>query len=388
MSQHGPSTSFAFAFFWTALAACGGSATNPLDAGALSVGAPGGGPAKEAGAPVFADGGAPTSNACVPSPKNYEVPGNGCDDDADGTVDVAAQCDAALPVTGDAAAFARALRLCRAATPESWGVVSATYTRGFQSTAAPAEGQHGILPSFGHNVKPREGAALGVLSTGWAREFDGPSGAGIFQGGQLMTGPGTVPPGYPKPAAGCEIASEVHDVISVALEIKAPSNARGLSFDFNFYSGEWPQYVCTRFNDGFAAFLRSSAFNGGASDNISYDANNNPVSVNNGFFDRCTPNTTTGCEGGPLKTASCAGGESELAGTGFAVRHEFCGNRQSTGGGATGWLTSQAAVAPGETIVLQLTIWDTGDERFDSSVLVDNLTWAAGATETKTERPK
>jgi hypothetical protein len=108
--------------------------------------------------------------------------------------------------------------------------------------------------------------------------------------------------------------------------------------------------------------------------NISFDAMNNPVSVNNGFFDRCTPNTQTGCMGGPGGTASCAGGPGELQGTGFYNLGSYCGN-QSTGGGATGWLTTKAPVKGGEVITLQFIIWDTGDQNWDSSVLVDNLTW-------------
>ena len=106
------------------------------------------------------------------------------------------------------------------------------------------------------------------------------------------------------------------------------------------------EYVCTRYNDGFIAYLKSAAFNGGNAENISFDAQNNPVSVNNGFFDRCTSNSTTGCvdpaqvpcssawaanhsSSGCLagetvsdpvaKTSACAGGTSELEGTGFRV---------------------------------------------------------------------
>jgi hypothetical protein len=47
----------------------------------------------------------------------------------------------------------------------------------------------------------------------------------------------------------------------------------------------------------------------------------------------------------------------------------------SSGGGATGWLTSTAPVTPGETITLEFIIWDTGDNQYDSSVLLDYLTW-------------
>jgi len=110
--------------------------------------------------------------------------------------------------------------------------------------------------------------------------------------------------------------------------------------------------------------------------NVSFDSMNNPVSVNNGFFDRCTPSTQTGCMGTSNKTAACPGGPGELAGTGFDNQGSYCGGN-STGGGATGWLTTKAAVKGGDTITLQFIIWDTGDQSWDSSVLVDNFQWSA-----------
>ena len=102
------------------------------------------------------------------------------DDDGDGAIDKSASCDDTLDVGGDAEAFARALGICRKASGASWGLVSARYVNGFTRTTPPAEGQHGILDSFGSVVVPREGKRLAVLSTGWAREYDGASGKTPF----------------------------------------------------------------------------------------------------------------------------------------------------------------------------------------------------------------
>ena len=138
------------------------------------------------------------------------------------------------------------------------------------------------------------------------------------------------------------------------------------------------------------AYLSAQGFNGGKPDNISFDAKKNPVSVNNGFFDRCTAGATIGCEQGATPgTASCPGGADELAGTGFGVLGSYCpgGGGQSVSGGATGWLSSQAPVKAGETFTLDLMIWDTGDGELDSSVLLDNFQWVAGEVVTSTERP-
>jgi hypothetical protein len=327
--------------------------------------------------------------ACNPSPGSFEVPGNGCDDAGDGQVDNVAECDGALDIDGNAQDFAMALGVCQRAEGGKWGLVSATFTGSYGASTPPNRSQHGILHKFGSVIKPQEGASLGVLSSGWAREFNGPSGSGEFQHGETMSGPGAAPPGFPKPAKGCVIDTSVNDVVTAKITIKTPNNVKGVAFDFNFFSGEWPQWVCTKYNDGFAAMLTSTAFNGGTPDNVSFDAQNNPVSVNNGFFDRCTPGTTTGCAGFPpvTKTSTCPGGETELSGTGFFKRDDYCG-KDSTGGGATGWLTSTAPVAPGEEITLEFVIWDTGDSHYDSSVLLDHLRWEVGATQTKTERPK
>src|SRR6202044_1294344 len=106
----------------------------------------------------------------------------------------------------------------------------------------------------------------------------------------------------------------------------------------------------------------------------SFDSMGNAVSVNNAFFTHCTQNSQTGCMGSNTQTAACASGPDELQGTGFYNLGNYCSG-QTTGGGATGWLTTKAPVKGGEVITLQFIIWDTGDQNWDSSVLVDNLTW-------------
>ena len=66
----------------------------------------------------------------------------------------------------------------------------------------------------------------------------------------------------------------------------------------------------------------------------------------------------------------------------------YCGGGQTVAGGATGWLTSKAAVTPGEAFTLDLMIWDTGDGDLDSSVLLDNFKWAEGEVTVITDRPR
>jgi len=348
----------------------------------------GGAAAQEAGN-IFGsgDGGGGGGNGgCKPNPANYDIPANGCDDDANGVVDDVAPCDKNLPTDGPATDLAKALGLCQIADDTHWGLVSATFTHDYGQATPVNDGQHGILPKFGNIVKPREGSSLGVLSSGFAREYDcAACDTDPFQDGSPMLDNGTVPTGFPKPSQSCEVETDVHDVIDLKLTIKAPANAQGIQFDFDFWSGEWPQWVCTSYNDGFIAYLQSAAFNNGAPDNFSFDVKKNPVSVNNAFFDRCTPNATVGCNGN-ASTMACAGGASELEGTGFYDLGDYC-TGETTGGGATGWLTSQAPAKPGETLTVDFIIWDTHDQAYDSSVLLDNLTWLPGPVTTGTTRP-
>ena len=334
--------------------------------------------------------GAPT---CDPNPANYDIPGNGCDDDGDGIIDnPQGTCDTGLPTTSPSATqFSKAIGICPG-KGDTWGVTSATYTQGVGSTAAPMAQQYGDVATFGTNVPARQGSVLGILSSGVAAAMD--CGDGQDKGNVCSnTGPGSPPTGYPKAATGCPISNVANDVVDVVLKIQVPANAKGFTFDFNFYSGEWPEWVCTEFNDSFVAWLTSTAWMGKAGDfNISFDAKNNPVSVNNAFFETCTSNAPTGCCstttamgcGSPTATASCINGPGQLAGTGFEDNGTYCQN-PSTGGGSTGWLTTKAPAKPGEVITLQFIIWDTGDPNWDSSVLLDNFKWVRGPTTTGTQ---
>jgi hypothetical protein len=356
-----------------------------------------GGPPDDAGTTQLGDGSLLGGSLCHPNPANFDVPGNGCDDDGNGVIDDAPSCDANLLLTGNAAMFVSALGLCQTVTGAEdprWGIVSVEY-KGAYSTGSPvSDVQHGILPAFGDVLVPREGKALGVLSTGWARPYDNAIDPAnpqqrAFKGGYAAQ-PGDphddAPPGFPQAAAGCPIDSTVHDFIDVKLVLKVPANAQGFSFDFDFWSSEWPEYVCSAYNDSFIAYLTAS---GAAPANISFDAIHNPVSVNNGFLDRCTPNTPTGCmvPAGPHALAACASGEAELGGTGFGAPRAIYCSSVSTPGGSTGWLTSTGPVLPGDTITLEMMIWDTGDQNYDSTVLLDHFQWSATPTQTGTARP-
>jgi hypothetical protein len=322
-----------------------------------------------------------------------------------GPIHVTPPCDSGLPIDDTAPdAFARAIGICTTAANDGYGLVSATYSRAFGSTSAPADGQWGLLPSFGSVVRPREGAALGALSSGFAREYDDLDGTNqgqnsdfVASGGGPMDGTnyptGQAPPGFPKAANGCPQDNLVNDMIDVKLVLKAPSDATGFQFDFDFFSSEWPNYVCSNFNDAFVAYLTSSA----TTDNISFDSNHNPVAVNIDFFNRCTPGTPVGClrsngaqPDPPMSTSTCKAGTSELGATGYGDTYATqceSGNVDATLGGSTGWLTTQAPIQPGEQFTIDLMIWDAGDGLLDSSVLVDHFQWIGGTVSAPVTTP-
>ncbi len=265
------------------------------------------------------------------------VVAEGVDNDCDGQIDEGVDpCDGALNGT-DALDYAKAMELCQ------W-VESATWSDGI------AAAQHAIRLRFGTMYTPHFGSALAVLSTGKAIDrsvagwVDPTSAPGA--GGAIHAHPSP----QPDPADGCGSADEdtVNDYMALTYRIKVPTNANSLAFDFNFMSGEFPEYVCTSYDDTFLAVLESEGFSG----NISFDDHGRPVTINVGFFDVCAPSNGTNCTGA-----------TELTGTGF----------ESYGG--TGWLHSIAPVTPGETITLTFHLFDEGDDIYDSTVLLDNFQW-------------
>lgn len=330
------------------------------------------------------------------NPGAYDFPGNGVDEDCNGTVDdELLGCDQGLPIDGmNPLDAARSLGLCRFTSEgaqgkdRTWGVISAAYVFADGSVqsnqpdepwgctgeggygAPPNSLSHGILPKFGV-LTPRHGQSMVALSSGVAREGVN----GDSPGGANMCTKSATPPGFPTPStATCpnttiDDTPIANDPIALELRIRAPSNAKSLSFDFNFYTYEYPVYVCTRFNDFFVALLHSQHPNTPANKNISFDKLGNPVSVNNGFLEVCKPGTHGG------KSFACLLGNDELNGTGFE------------GHAATGWLQTNTAVVPGEEFTIRFAIWDMGDEVLDSTVLLDNVMWDVEEGETGTTRP-
>jgi hypothetical protein len=278
-------------------------------------------------------------------------PAEPSDEDCDGMIDnVAETCDDAIDLADpDAMNGARAVDLCQLADDVKWGVVSANYVRA-NGTVMTASNQMGILETFGPNVAVQAGTRMLGLSSGRARLPEHPDNCGTLS--CSGTGAGMAPPYFPQDVPGCSGSTDINDDVGLEVKVKSPKNATGYSFLFKFYSFEYPEWVCTSFNDQFIALVSPEPM-GSINGNVSFDSMNNPVSVNVAFFDVC---------------AGCPAGTGEMQSTGFDTWDDA---------GGTSWLKTTAPVTGGDEITLRWAIWDTGDSAWDSTVLVDGFEWIA-----------
>lgn len=175
--------------------------------------------------------------------------------------------------------------------------------------------------------------------------------------------------------------TQANDSVMLRLKLKAPANAKGFSFQFKFFSKEYPDDVCGDFNDFFLALVNSpSNANIPKDHNVAFDANHDPVSVNNAFFTECD---ASACPAD--KQCDCKGGTKLLSGYYKDVRKS----------GATEWLKTSVPVEPNEEFTLDLIIFDAGEKttqtnsgyghKKDSLVLLDAFAWSAQSTELVTK---
>jgi len=198
-----------------------------------------------------------------------------------------------------------------------------------------------VLSQLGNStaLMPQEGYKFVVLSSGpvW-----NPAPAG---GGQLAGTVATDPtPAYLGYTTAPKDTRPVFDQNQVTLRLKAPKNAKSFSFDFNFFSAEYPSYVKQNYNDSFYAILQAASTNHGATTNISFDAAGNTLEVDNNYFQQPfhpIPNW----------------------GTGFDAH------------GSTGWLRTSWPIEGGEEFTLTFSVHDEGDAVYDSLVVLDNFAW-------------
>lgn len=257
-------------------------------------------------------------------------------------------CDTGLAInSNDAEEAARAMGICDGLVSAAW-----VYPNGSAaSTSASFNLGHGLLPAFGTNNPPREGALLLALSTGRARAPNQQDYAT-----EVAKGYATPPPaGFPKNETSCPaVSSTGNDGIALHVVLTVPAGVRFLAFDYAYFSRDYSVYTCTTLLDQTAGL--ASGIGGSAADqNVMLDPAGNAVFVSKTSIRACA-NAISGY--------TCSLGTAPLAGTGF----------ESYGG--SGWLrTANLAVTPGSSVQITIAIWDSLDNVGDSSLLLDNFTW-------------
>jgi hypothetical protein len=367
-----------------------------------------------------AQGDCDDSDATI-NPHAYDFPGDGVDNDCDGTKDN--PVDSCAPSTSSKAAvdFARAADLCpQRSTDSTTGkpydfLVSATWEGvsglgPFQTQAASISGDLG-------DMKTRLGGSMIGMSNGkWG--FNDPEADDPLEG---MSGSGVDGCAkIPLKGADCTAltngtssggAVTVHDYTELKVVVNAPSNANAMQFDFAFMSSEFDQYYNSNFNDAFFAIVTTSAI---AGQNVSKDSKGNAITINSGFFALC-PTTSqasgdtsgglgncVGITGAPSASPPVLGGlpgtnyDGASATTTTGLGTTITGDVMSSGGefglpatinvygGGTGWLTTQFQVKPGEQVTIRFMVMDASDGVLDSAVLIDHITWQKAPPEIST----
>ena len=361
------------------------------------------------------------------NPGAVEVKGNGVDDNCNGKLDLfdtsdTVPCDQGLAsssqVPGD---YAKAMGICRTTTlapalkDKTWGLIEAKLLRA-DGTALVANATSISLRSTFGSVAPAtvQGQRAAVLSTGVASDYTqttpGPNTTASKDHGSSVNIATCVSADCIKdwftkanpplkkanelpvaPNCGSGSAGEptlARDSVMLRLKLRAPTNARAFSFNSYFFSAEYPEFVCTNFNDQFAVLIDTAkpptpilnpidknlmVFSDGMAQW--------PIGINvaNGtsLFNVCeTQAQNAACWDATVSAKSCALGAAQLAGTGFGKD----GGATCTGGGGTFWLTTSGNIAPGELVDLRIVIWDVGDNLLDSLALLDGFEWLPNAT--------
>lgn len=332
---------------------------------------------------------------CSPqvNPGAFDDPSNTVDEDCDGTVATDFElCDTDLLLdSSNPIDAARAIGLCRTTTESDrgWGVISARWTRADGTGSPVSADQHGLMGTFGR-VGARAGSSMLAISSGAARAT---SQRGFTSDCDAYSEEveGNWPAGIDRTSPACPGVSsgDVYDPVALEVRVRVPSNAEGLRFESNFFTYEYPSYICSEYNDFFVVLMEPRPA-GSADGNIVFDADGNKVSVNNSLLRACVPGEFGG------RTFDCPLGTEPLRETSFDDT-AICGAEElfpgfpslAKGpiGASTGWLRTTTPVEGGSIITLRFAVWDAGDPVLDSLTLIDAFDWLVEDPGTVTTDP-
>jgi hypothetical protein len=139
---------------------------------------------------------------------------------------------------------------------------------------------------------------------------------------------------------------DANDLLWFQFETVVPGGTYGYSFDFAYFSEEFPEYVDDIFNDMFVAWSNSESYTG----NLCF-VNDEPCTVT------------------ALWPTQHPVGDPVMEGT------QFDGDFDFDAGEATGWFQANGTAVPGELLQVTFAIFDMGDTVLDTTVLLDNFRW-------------
>lgn len=353
------------------------------------------------------------------NPEAYDFPGDGIDNDCDGTKDNPVEtCDPTVG-SGTAVDFARAADLCiqhsiskKTGKPYDpidhveFGSVKGT----FGSSSTRVNTATKILSAFGMNM-PRKGGTLFGMQTGPILSSD-PRGSTGMDTFPISNGCSAIPLNTDDckslssgtTTGGSGLGVSINDYQEVRMFIRVPTNANAMSFDFAFFSSEFNEYWNSDFNDSFFVLVTSTDIKGA---NVAKDSTGKAITVNSGYFQLCpkAPGPSGLDSSKSAALANCVGVDGDstksifgtLKGTNFDGAGKGSTDDTVPGvtpkfiyGGGSGWLRTKFGVKPGDNIVVRFLIHDTGDAILDSAAIVDNIAWdpaPADPTKPSTDRP-
>jgi len=212
--------------------------------------------------------------------------------------------------------------------------------------------QRAILSSLG-TMYPTHGDTFVLLSTGVAGSSPATSNA-QDPGSERGTWFGKKWPGWGDP----------FDRATFTLTLKVPPGAHNVSYDIQFFSMEYPDYVGSVYNDKLVVTVNSPSC--GVSTYI--------FDVNRGDFVLESPDIPgTGFDVYSVRWVWWKGEWLPTSPSGVDTVTTTPYDRRYSDAGASALITRQHPVAPNETITITFDLSDKGDNQFDTTVFLDNI---------------
>ena len=218
-----------------------------------------------------------------------------------------------------------------------------------------------VVSHFGNlsnDLAPFAGESYSLMSTGSTSTTPGLNQSTTLPGGNELE----------DPFASDSLMS--YDHVEFKVELTAPPQAVGFAIDYVFMSVEYEEYIGSNFNDKFYIQLNAPSTTSDQEQVINFTDCSDPDT----YYDLISPLGEPQCYIA-INTAfseSCADVITDISGTGFECPPPGV-TSTAAHGSSTGWLTTGWPIQAGETFTLTFHIHDTGDQAYDSLVILDNF---------------